>query len=223
MEDISSCPGDFSAQRKRMLNEHLIPRGITDPRVLNAMQRTPREEFVPAHLRRQAYADCPLPIGNDQTISQPYTVAFMAQSLQLGGTERVLEVGAGSGYAAAVLANLASQVHTIERIPELAAQAQRRLQRLGYDNVFVHAADGSLGLPDHAPFDAIIVAAGAAETPAPLVEQLADGGRLVIPVGGRAGQSMLRVTRQGEQLKQEALGSFAFVPLIGKHGWKSDI
>ena len=214
---------DLSAQRERMVREHLIRRGITDQRVIEAMRRTPREAFVPPHLRDLAYADRPLPIGAEQTISQPYTVAFMAQALQLTGDERVLEIGAGSGYAAAVLALLSSHVDTVERIPELAVAARGRLQRLGYENVAVHQADGTLGLPDEAPFDAMVVAAGAGEIPAPYIEQLApNGGRLVMPVGGRSAQMMLRVTREGGALKEEKLGSFAFVPLIGRYGWKQD-
>lgn len=208
--------------RQQMVEDQLAGRDIRDPRVLQAMATVPREEFVPLKLRRLAYTDQALPIAAGQTISQPYTVAFMCQALQLQGGERVLEVGTGSGYGAAVLSQLAAEVVTVERIPILATSAADCLARLGYDNVQVHTADGTLGWPSSAPFDAIVVTAAAAVLPAPYVDQLKDGGRIVIPVGPLvSGQSMHRYTRHGAETSVEDLGPFAFVPLIGAHGWKS--
>jgi protein-L-isoaspartate(D-aspartate) O-methyltransferase len=204
-----------------MVEIQLRGRDITDERVLEAMLQVPREAFVPDAQQDEAYDDWPLPIGFGQTISQPYTVAFMLQALGLQGTENALEIGTGSGYAAAVLSHLARTVHTIERIPELARQAQARLQSLGYDNVQVHTADGSLGLPQQAPFDAIVVTAGAKSLPESLREQLADGGRIVIPIGQSISQTLYRFTRRGDQWQQENLGGFAFVPLIGQQGAES--
>ena len=210
----------FAELRRTMVDSQLRRRGISDPRVLQAMLHVPREEFVLADERYAAYQDNPLPIGFSQTISQPFTVAFQCEALQLQGNERVLEIGAGSGYAAAVLARLAREVFTVEVIPELAEQAIERLRRLGYANVAVFAADGSLGLPQHAPFDGIVVSAGAAALPAPYLEQLAEGGRIVIPIGdGLCGQTMYRFTKIKERVTTEALGDFSFVPLVGKHGW----
>lgn len=210
----------FSEQRERMIQKQLITRGVRDSRVLSAMNRVPRKQFVPLQLQGEAYEDWPLPIGFGQTISQPFTVAFMTEALKLSGPEKVLEIGTGSGYGAAVLACLATEVHTIERIASLAQQAQSRLARLGFDNVHVHTANGTLGLPNHAPFDAVIVTAGAGELPAPYVEQVADGGRIVIPIGAApTSQTLFRFTRRGAELYAENLGQFAFVPLIGEHGW----
>lgn len=203
-----------------MVDEQFRDHGITDPRVLQVMSEVPREEFVPPGLRTAAYDDCPLPIGCDQTISQPFTVAFMTQALQLHGPEKVLEIGTGSGYGAAVLGRIAAEVYTVERIAELADQARERLARLGYDNVTVVTGDGTLGLPDHAPFDAIVVTAGAESLSEAFVQQLRDGGRIVVPIGGyRTGQTMYRFTRLRGELKVEDLGSFTFVPLIGQGGW----
>jgi protein-L-isoaspartate(D-aspartate) O-methyltransferase len=171
-------------------------------------------------LQKEAYGDWPLPIGFGQTISQPFTVAYMIEALKLHASERVLEIGTGSGYAAAVLSCVAADVHTIERIPELAEMAQKRLADLGFHNVQVHLANGTLGLPDHAPFDAIVVTAGAGALPEPYAEQLAEGGRIVIPIGAApTSQTLFRYTRRGEQLHAEGLGEFAFVPLVGEHGW----
>lgn len=208
--------------RQQMIEDQLAGRDIRDPRVLQAMATVPREEFVPLKLRKLAYTDQALPISAGQTISQPYTVAFMCQALQLQGGERVLEVGTGSGYGAAVLSQLAAEVVTVERIPVLATSAAECLARLGFDNVQVHIADGTLGWPPSAPYDAIVVTAGAAVLPAPYVDQLKEGGRIVISVGPLAsGQSMCRYTRHGAETSVEDLGPFAFVPLIGAHGWKS--
>lgn len=211
---------DFAELRRWMVDEQLREHGISDERVLDAMRCVPREEFVPDELRGAAYEDGPLPIGFGQTISQPFTVAFMCQALQLKGTEKVLEIGAGSGYGAAVLSHLASSVFTVERVPGLVKSARARLDRTGYQNVKVVAADGTLGLPDEAPFDAIVVTAGAETLPDAYVRQLRAGGRIVIPLGrSRHSQTMYRFTRLDGQLRVEDLGGFAFVPLIGKFGW----
>lgn len=210
----------FEEARKRMVRHQLRSRGISDERVLRAMLSVPREEFACDSVRNQAYDDCPLPIGFGQTISQPYTVAFQCEALQLQGDERVLEVGTGSGYAAAVLSHLAKEVYTVERIPGLAAQAGKTLGRLGYANAHVFTADGTLGLPDHAPFDGIVVTAGGVALPKPFLEQLSTGGRIVIPIGEYLyGQAMYRFTKLPEELRVENLGCFAFVPLIGRYGW----
>jgi protein-L-isoaspartate(D-aspartate) O-methyltransferase len=209
--------------RQRMVEDQVRGRGISNERVLRAMLAVPREEFVSEIQRDYAYEDCPLPIGFGQTISQPFTVAFQCAALQLQGHERVLEVGTGSGYAAAVLSHLAKEVYTVERIPELAAQAEATLSRLGYSNVRVFAANGTLGLPAHALFDGIVATAGGNALPQPLVDQLAPGGRIVIPLGELYFQEMFRFTKLDDQLKRESLGGFAFVPLIGRHGWHSSV
>jgi protein-L-isoaspartate(D-aspartate) O-methyltransferase len=212
---------DFAAQRRAMVQEQLRPRGISDPRVLAAMERVPREEFVPPGLRDQAYEDGALPIGYGQTISQPYVVAFMAEAAQIQPYDKVLEIGAGSGYAAAVLSHLCREVHSVERIPELEEEARERLHRLGYTNVFTHVVDGTEGLVSRAPYSAILVPAAAAEVPKPLMDQLTEGGRLVIPIGDRQrGQRLMRYTLKGRTLIYDDLGPFAFVPLIGAHGYK---
>ena len=208
--------------RQRMVDQQLIPRGINDRLVLNAMREVPRHEFVPEQWQDEAYEDWPLPIGFGQTISQPLTVAFMAQALQLSGDERVLEVGTGSGYGAAVLGAIARVVHTVERIPQLAARAREKLSSLSYRNVQVHVDDGTLGLPAFAPFDGIVVTAGSGNLPPPYREQLADGGRIVIPIGDRTdGQYLMRYTLRNGKLSEENLGLFAFVPLVGKFGWEA--
>ncbi len=213
-------PDAFAELRRRMVEEQLREHGIADPRVLDAMGRVPREEFVPADLRYAAYEDGPLPIGFAQTISQPFTVALMCEALLLAGSEKVLEIGAGSGYSAAVLSLLARSVFSVERIPGLADTARARLARLGYANVQVITADGTLGLPAEAPFDAIVVTAGAEALPDAYVRQLQPGGRIVIPIGSyRYNQTMYRFTRLPEELRVENLGGFAFVPLVGKYGW----
>jgi protein-L-isoaspartate(D-aspartate) O-methyltransferase len=213
---------DFPAQRRELV-EQLRRRGIVDERVLQAMADVPREKFVPEALLDRAYEDHALPIGLDQTISQPFTVAFMCEALQLTGDETVLEIGTGSGYGACVLSRLAAWVDTIERLPELAEAARERIRRLDYRNIRVHIGDGSLGLPNEAPFDAIIATAGAEHCPAALVEQLADGGRIVIPIGDSPRQQILmRYTRRGDELHSEPLGDFAFVPLIGADAWEGE-
>jgi len=203
-----------------MVLRHLQQRDIVDPAVLAAFERVPREEFVPDDLTHHAYDDAPLPIGNAQTISQPYVVAMTVQALRLRGHERVLEIGTGSGYAAAVLAALAREVVTVERIEELAHSAAERLARLGIHNVEVHAGDGTLGWPAKAPYEAIAVAAAAPSPPRALLDQLAIGGRLVLPSGESEHQRLLRITRQDhDEYLYEDLGDVRFVPLLGEQGW----
>ncbi len=210
---------DYEALRERMVREQLIARGIRDPRVLEAMRRVPRHEFVPPHLRDRAYEDGPLPIGGGQTISQPYVVAYMTQALALRPQDVVLEVGTGSGYQTAVLCELARHVHSLERRSELSERARAVLTRLGYENVQLHVGDGTKGLPEFAPYDAILVTAAAPAIPAPLREQLAEGGRLVLPIGGRRQQVLQRVQRRGERWSVEDLIAVVFVPLYGEHGF----
>jgi protein-L-isoaspartate(D-aspartate) O-methyltransferase len=212
----------YARERQRMVKEQLVERSLRDERVLEAMGAVPRHCFVPPEYRHMAYSDGPLPIGSGQTISQPYIVALMTQLLRLKGDENVLEVGTGSGYQAAVLAYLARQVHTIERHAELAEQAAGVLLGLGLSNVFVHIGDGSLGLPEFAPFQAIMVTAAAPEVPKTLLDQLDEGGRLVVPVGGRMNQFLERWERHGAKFEQDVLVPVAFVPLRGQHGWKED-
>ncbi len=212
----------FSAQRHRMLNEHLIDRGIVDQDVLAAMMLVPREEFVPGHLREFAYDDYPLSIGEGQTISQPYIVAYMTEALELSVDDSVLEIGTGSGYAAAVLSRIAKTVYSVERFGSLARSAMERFQKLGYTNIQVLEGDGTLGWSEHAPYNAIVVTAGAPEVPKPLLEQLAADGRLVIPVGPDPYlQTLVRVRRVGvSDYAHEYLCAVRFVPLVGVKGWK---
>ena len=198
-----------------MVVHQLERRGIHDPRVLEAMEWVPREEFVPPELAELAYDDRALPIGLEQTISQPYTVAFMCQEARISAGDKVLEIGTGSGYGAAVLSLLSGEVHSIERIEELFHAARDRLARLGYENVRVYLDDGTLGMPYEAPFDAIICTAGAEVLPDAYQQQLADRGRLVIPIGPPAHQQMIRLTRRGDTWDRDSLGSFGFVPLVG--------
>jgi protein-L-isoaspartate(D-aspartate) O-methyltransferase len=206
-------------ERLAMIREQLKRRGIHDERVLEAMATVPRHRFVAPADEGHAYTDQALPIGAGQTISQPYIVALTAAALRLSGTERVLEIGTGSGYAAAVLARLAAEVYTVERHRELAIGAGRIFDALGYDNIWVCIGDGTRGWPRYAPFDAIAVAAGGPRVPQSLLDQLADGGRLVMPIGSRDEQQMIRVVRHGTQMREERLGPVRFVPLIGAEGW----
>lgn len=212
---------DFNNLRADMVRYQLAGRGIFDSRVLEAMDRVPRERFIPEHLAGEAYEDYPLPIGWGQTISQPYIVALMAQALQLEGRERVLDIGTGSGYAAAVLASLALEVFSVERIPELAEQARRNLERAGFSQVHVRCGDGTLGWPEAAPFDGICVAAGAPAVPETLKQQLAVGGRLIIPVGSEHSvQRLVCITRRTDaDFEREDFGDVRFVPLLGEQGW----
>jgi protein-L-isoaspartate(D-aspartate) O-methyltransferase len=207
--------GAAAAARVRMVREQIAGRGISDPRVLAAMSRVPRHELVPEDVRDHAYEDRPLPIGHDQTISQPFVVAYMTEQLQLRGGERVLEVGTGSGYQAAVLAEIAGEVYTIEIVEPLGKRAQADLQRLGYQNVHVRVGDGYRGWPELAPFDAIVVTAAPERVPQPLVDQLAVGGRLVLPVGG-FDQELVRIERRPDGIHQERLIDVRFVPMRGE-------
>ncbi|RBP22256.1 protein-L-isoaspartate(D-aspartate) O-methyltransferase [Marinobacter pelagius] len=211
----------FTSRRESMVDYQIISRGIDDPLVVEAMRRVHREAFVPESLRDAAYEDGPLPIGAGQTISQPYIVALMVDALELRGGERVLDIGTGSGYAAAVLACIAAEVFGIERIPELAEQARKNLAAENFDNVRVRCGDGTLGWPEEAPFDGITVAAGAPAVPDALKHQLAVGGHLVIPVGSEhISQTLIRVTRVSEdEFRTENLGGVRFVPLLGEQGW----
>lgn len=209
----------FEEQRAWMVQTQLQHWGVRDRRVLAVMGALPRERFVPAAERSSAYYDGALPIGEEQTISQPFVVAHMTELLALQGDETVLEVGTGSGYQTAVLARLAAQVFTVERIASLSQRAGRILAELQIDNVHFHVGDGSLGWPEHAPYDAILVTCAAPQLPAPLLEQLADGGRMVTPVGPRGYQDLVRVVRQGDAFDEERLSPVAFVPLIGQYGW----
>lgn len=215
---------NFESQREEMVRMMARWRGVYDSRVLDAMRATPREEFVPHHLRNAAYDDAPLPIGHGQTISQPLVVALMAQAIAPAPGDRVLDVGTGSGYAAAVLAEIVAQVFSIEVQPDLARAAARRLRELGYDNVEVTQGDGSQGWPEHAPYDGVVVAAASGKIPGPLLDQLKVGGRLVIPVGSEHGEQVLmRVIRESdEQYRQESLGPVRFVPLVsgGPADWE---
>ena len=210
------------AERGRMISTQLVARGITDPLVLQAMREVPRERFVPASMVDRAYHDGPLPIGHGQTISQPYIVAAMTAAARLKPGVRVLEIGTGSGYAAAVLSRIAAEVYTVERVGALAADASARLSRMGYANVHVREGDGTLGWPEHAPYDAILVTASGPQAPEALLEQLAVGGRLVMPVGVSLAQRLVRVTRtEAEQYQYDDLEGVTFVPLIGAGGWPS--
>jgi protein-L-isoaspartate(D-aspartate) O-methyltransferase len=218
MDDETS----YTSQRYRMVEDQIFSRDIRDPRVLNALRSVPRHRFVPQRDRHLAYTDGPLLIGHNQTISQPYIVALMTELLNLKGDEVVLEVGTGSGYQAAILGLLAREVHTIERHAELAARAQMVLEEIGLVNVTIHVGDGSSGLPEHAPYQAIIVTAAAPRVPQPLFDQLADGGRLVLPVGSLGGQTLERWVRRGDQLNHRVITAVAFVPLRGEYGWEED-
>ena len=212
----------FAAARQNMVNTQLITRGIADPRVLAAMQKVPRHRFVPSHLWDQAYNDYPLPIGEDQTISQPYIVALMTEILEPREADKVLEIGMGSGYQAAILAELVAQVFTIDRMAPLVTNARQMLESMGYQNIKTRVGDGTEGWPEEMPFDGIMVTAAAPQVPRPLTEQLALGGRLVIPVGDRYSQTLTLVRQTKEGLKYEYHGGCRFVPLIGKHGWDGE-
>ncbi len=210
---------DYKLERERMVATQLEARGISDQRVLAAMRKVPRHLFVEEALQEQAYGDFPLPIGHAQTISQPYMVAEMTQLLEITPDDRVLEIGTGSGYQTAILAELASRVYTIERIRELLIEAKRRLDQLEYFNVVAKCSDGTDGWPEEGPFDAIIVTAGAPHVPEPLKQQLAIGGRLAVPVGDAYSQVLMKITRKEDRFIEIPTGGCRFVKLIGKHGW----
>jgi len=213
---------DLAKIRLKMVEEQIIARGIHDPKVIAAMKKVPRHLFVEEALHNQAYNDRPLPIGEKQTISQPYMVALMTEALQLKGMEKALEIGTGSGYQTAILAEIALKVFSVERIRSLTIQARKLLYDLGYLNVEVKFSDGTFGWEEEAPFEAIIVTAGSPSVPQPLVNQLTVGGRLVIPVGDQTDQDLIRVTKTEEGIHRENLGGCRFVRLIGKHGWDEE-
>ncbi len=212
----------YASERQQMVLEQIERRGVHDQRLLEVMCSLPRHIFVPLDYRHLAYTDGPLPIGKQQTISQPYIVAVMTEFLDLKGSERVLEIGTGSGYQAAILGRLAREVHTVERHASLAETACQALEQAGVTNVHVHLGDGSLGWPENAPYQGILVTASAPEAPQPLLDQLDEGGRLVLPVGGRGGQTLELWIRRGKEFDREELLSVAFVPLRGKLGWKDN-
>jgi len=210
----------YHKPRENMVKHQIAARGVKDPRVLGAMARVPRHRFVPDSIADRAYDDSPLPIGEGQTISQPYMVAWMTELLEIADSDRVLEIGTGSGYQAAILCELAAEVISIEKYPDLAREAQERLHSLGYRNITIHVGDGTLGWPQEAPYNGIIVTAGAPSVPQPLLEQLADGGKLVIPVGPSGMQMLNVIRRKGNDYQAREEGTCVFVPLVGKFGWK---
>jgi protein-L-isoaspartate(D-aspartate) O-methyltransferase len=210
----------YERQRDEMVHQQIESRGITDPSVLAALRSVPRHLFVSEALRDQAYGDFPLPIGEQQTISQPFIVAEMTQALELGKDDRVLEIGTGSGYQAAILAQIAYRVYTVERIRALYLQARKLLDNLQYHNIVMRCADGTVGWEDQSPFDAIIVTAGAPIIPELLINQLSEGGRLVVPVGNQHSQDLIKITKDRSGVHQTNLGGCRFVKLVGKHGWR---
>lgn len=211
---------DFAALREKMVKEQLIPRGIKQPRVLAAFRKVPRHKFVIEKYLDSAYGDYPLPIGEGQTISQPYIVALMSECLQLQGQETVLEIGTGSGYQTAILAQLAREVYSVERVANLAEQARTRLKSLGYQNIRINTADGSGGWPQFAPYEIIIVTAGSPAIPEPLIEQLSIEGRLVIPIGSGSSQILTQAIKHKDKIETSQVCGCVFVPLVGKYGWR---
>lgn len=211
---------NFSALRKKMVEEQLIPRGIKDKKVLEAFQKVPRHNFVPKRYLDSAYGDFPLSIGEGQTISQPYMVALMTECLGLSGGETILEIGAGSGYQAAILAELASRVYTVERVVSLAEGARTCLKNLNYKNIQIEIGDGTRGWPEFAPYEGIVVTAAAPDIPKPLIEQLRIKGKLVIPTGGSFSQMLAVITKHKDRIETKQICGCVFVPLLGKYGWK---
>ena len=209
----------YAGQRRKMVEEQLVERGINDLRLLEVVSRVPRHLFAQESLQHRAYGDTPLPIGENQTISQPYIVGAMTEALDLKGEERVLEIGTGSGYQTAIIAEMSRQVFTIERLKNLARKAQNILESLSYMNIVFKMFDGTYGWPDQAPFDAILITASAPEIPGSLVKQLGDGGRLVAPIGEADKQKLVVLTKNGDRVSRRDLGDCKFVPLIGKYGW----
>jgi len=207
---------EFAVERERMVKEQIAMRGVTDERVLRAMRKVPREQFVPEQMRGQSYSDGPLPIGYDQTISQPFVVAFMTEKLRLRPTDRVLEIGTGSGYQAAILAELAAKVYTVEIVEPLGKRAEQTLQRLGYKNVQVKIGDGYQGWPEYAPFDAVIVTCAPNHVPQPLVAQIKEGGRIIIPVGPAGDQTLYLLEKKNGRLEQRNVLPVSFVPMTGE-------
>ncbi len=213
---------NYEEQRQQMVQRQLISRHICDSRVIKAFGKVPREEFIPKKNCQNAYGDYPLPIGEGQTISQPFMVALMTQALELKRDDCVLEIGTGSGYQVAILAEIAKKVFTVERFSKLSERAQVTLKKLGYKNIFFHVGDGTCGWPQHSPYQAIVVTAGAPHIPSPLIEQLSGGGRIVIPVGGTFGQTLIRARKSIGSVEEERICGCVFVPLIGKFGWHKD-
>jgi protein-L-isoaspartate(D-aspartate) O-methyltransferase len=211
---------DYRVARERMVNKQLVPRGIKDKGVLRAMGKIHRHLFIEEALIAEAYNDHPLPIGHKQTISQPYIVALMTEALELTGKEKTLEIGTGSGYQTAILAELSEKVYTIERVRPLMEQARTLLNQLGYTNILFKSYDGTLGWEGYAPFDAVIITAGAPKIPEPLLNHLGDGARMIIPIGDKFSQELIKVTKVKDDYKEENLGGCRFVDLIGAHGWK---
>ncbi len=211
---------EYASLRKMMVREQLSSRGISDSRVLDAFLKVQREKFIPEKNHSSAYADHPVPIGEGQTISQPYMVALMTESLQLKGKEKVLEIGTGSGYQTAILAELANEVYSVERLPELSAQAKATLEKLGYANIRLKVGDGTLGWEEEAPFDRILVTAASAEIPEPLTQQLKEGGKLIMPVGQTFSQTLTVVEKKDGKLSGSSVCGCVFVPLVGKFGQK---
>jgi protein-L-isoaspartate(D-aspartate) O-methyltransferase len=214
--------GEYVKRRESMVNDQILSRGIKEARLIDAMRTIPRHLFVPAGYRRYAYSDHPLPIGEGQTISQPYMVALMTNLLQLNGTEKVLEIGTGSGYQAAILSRLAAEVHTVEILPEVAAKARQTLDSLGFQHITIHVGDGSLGWPAEAPYDAILVTAAAKETPGAYFDQLKQTGRMVIPLGGQGTQTIEYWTFENNRWDSESILTVSFVPLRGADGWSEE-
>jgi protein-L-isoaspartate(D-aspartate) O-methyltransferase len=210
---------DYPNARAQMVRSQLIARGIKDERVIQAMNTVPRHLFVEEALRSRAYSDRSLPIGEKQTISQPYIVARMSEALDVGPQDRILEVGTGSGYQTAILSYIGAHVYSLERLPRLLLRARRILDSLGRQNVSLLQSDGSKGWREHAPFDAVLVAAGSPSIPEPLLEQLAEGGRLVLPIGDDSCQELVKVVRRGDEFLKSLLGECRFVKLVGNHGW----
>ena len=211
---------DYQIAREKMVKNQLIPRGISDQGVLKVMREVPRHLFVEEALVGEAYNDHPLPIGHQQTISQPYIVALMTQALELTGKEKTLEIGTGCGYQTAILSELSERVYTIERIRPLMEEARILLAKLNYKNIIFSAFDGTIGWREYEPFDAIMVTAGAGKVPQPLLDQLADGGRMIIPIGDRTSQELIKITRDQDRYNRKKLGGCHFVDLIGVYGWK---
>ena len=222
MNPVDRAVHSYSGQRQKMVGEQIAERGIKDLRILEAMNRIPRHLFVHETLQHKAYGDFPLPIGENQTISQPYIAAAMTEVLNLKKTDRVLEIGTGSGYQTALLAELAGQVFTIERIRSLGLKAQSLLERLNYINIVFKVFDGTYGWPDQAPFDVILITASTQETPKMLVDQLGEKGRLVVPVGGLDKQSLTVLTKKNGRITSQEIGYCKFVPLVGRYGWPED-
>ena len=212
---------DYEILRKRMVEEQLIPRGIKDQKVLDAFYKIERHKFIPEDLRNSAYADFPVPIGEGQTISQPYIVALMTEYLGLTGKEKVMEIGTGSGYQTAILSELAGEIYSVERFEVLAGRAQTILNELGYKNIKVKAGDGTLGWEEAAPFDRIIITAASPKIPLPLIEQLADNGKLILPLGESFSQVLTLLEKKEGKLKSVDVCGCVFVPLVGKHGWSN--